>query len=355
MVDNVTSDQTRTVTRVLDGETLFPPPIWMMRQAGRYLPEYRATRKRAGGFLDLCYSPDLATEVTMQPIDRYGFDAAILFSDILVIPDGLGQSVRFSEGEGPLLEPLDLARLDQLHQGRVLDHLRPVIEAVGQIRRSLPSATTLLGFCGAPWTVATYMIAGRGTTDQGPARRAALRDPERFQALIDLLVATSIDYLAAQIAAGADAVQIFDTWAGVLDAQQFERWVIQPTKAIVAGLRAKHPGARVIGFPKGSYPFLDRFVVETGVNALGLDWTSPLDAAARTLQPRVALQGALDPMRVVVGGQALDEGVDVVLAGLGSGRLIFNLGHGITPDADPDNVTRMIERVRSYTAVPERS
>lgn len=352
MVENVASNQTRTVTRVLDGETLFPPPIWMMRQAGRYLPEYRATRKRAGGFLDLCYSPDLATEVTLQPIDRYGFDAAILFSDILVIPDALGQSVRFSEGEGPLLEPLDLARIDHLQRDRVLDHLKPVIAAVAQIRRSLPGQTTLLGFCGAPWTVATYMIAGRGTTDQGPARRAALRDPDRFQTLIDLLVAASIDYLAAQLAAGADAVQIFDTWAGVLDAQQFERWVIQPTKAIVAGLRARHPGARVIGFPKGCYPFLDRFVAETQVNAVGLDWTSPLSAAATSLQPHVALQGALDPMRVVVGGEALDQGVDAVLAALGSGRLIFNLGHGITPDADPEHVTRMIERVRSYSSVP---
>lgn len=347
MVENVTPIKRRTITRVLDGETVFPPPIWMMRQAGRYLPEYRETRKRAGGFLDLCYNPDLATEVTLQPIVRYGFDAAILFSDILVIPDALGQSVRFAEGEGPLLDPLDLGEIARLQRQRVLDHLRPVLETVAQIRRALPEETTLLGFCGAPWTVATYMIAGKGTTDQGPARRAALRDPARFQSLIDLIVSASIDYLSAQIDAGADAVQIFDTWAGVLDFEQFDRWCIQPTKAIIAGVRAKHPGARVIGFPKGSYGFLDRFIAETGVNAVGLDWTSPLNDAARRLQPHVALQGALDPMRLVVGGKALDDGVDAVLASLGHGRLIFNLGHGITPDANPDHVTQMIERVRS--------
>lgn len=346
-MENVTPIKRRTITRVLDGETLFPPPIWMMRQAGRYLPEYRETRKRAGGFLDLCYNPDLATEVTLQPIERYGFDAAILFSDILVIPDALGQSVRFAEGEGPLLDPLDLGEIARLQRERVLDHLRPVLETVAQIRRSLPEETTLLGFCGAPWTVATYMIAGKGTPDQGPARRAALRDPQRFQSLINLIVSASIDYLSAQIEAGADAVQIFDTWAGVLDFEQFDRWCIQPTKAIVAGVRAKHPGARVIGFPKGSYGFLDRFIAETGVNAVGLDWTSPLDDAASRLQPQVALQGALDPMRLVVGGNALDDGVDTVLASLGNGRLIFNLGHGITPDANPDHVTQMIARVRA--------
>lgn len=347
MVENVTPIKRRTITRVLDGETVFPPPIWMMRQAGRYLPEYRETRKRAGGFLDLCYNPDLATEVTLQPIDRYGFDAAILFSDILVIPDALGQSVRFAEGEGPVLDPLDLGEIARLQRERVLDHLKPVLETVAQIRRSLPEETTLLGFCGAPWTVATYMIAGKGTPDQGPARRTALRDPERFQSLIDLIVSASIEYLVAQIDAGADAVQIFDTWAGVLDFDQFDRWCIQPTKAIVAGVRAKHPGARIIGFPKGSYGFLDRFIAETGVNAVGLDWTSPLGDAAKRLQPHVALQGALDPMRLVVGGKALDEGVDAVLADLGNGRLIFNLGHGITPDANPDHVTQMIARVRA--------
>ena len=337
----------RTIIRVLDGETLYPPPIWMMRQAGRYLPEYRATRTKAGGFLDLCYNPDLATEVTLQPIERYGFDAAILFSDILVIPDALGQSVRFAEGEGPLLTPLALDRLGELDPGRISAHLAPVFQAVGQIRRALPQDTTLLGFCGAPWTVATYMIAGRGTSDQGPARRAALSNPDGFQALIDLLVDVSIAYLARQLEAGADAVQIFDTWAGVLDEAEFERWVIVPTKRIVAGLRQRRPGARVIGFPKGSYGFVRRYVVETGINAVGLDWTVPMGEVAADLQPHVAVQGTLDPMRVVVGGTALDEGVDGILSALGNGRLIFNLGHGITPDADPEHVGRMVRRVRA--------
>jgi uroporphyrinogen decarboxylase len=345
-VDIVTTETERTILRVLDGETLFPPPIWMMRQAGRYLPEYRETRKRAGGFLDLCYNPDLATEVTLQPIERYKFDAAILFSDILVIPDALGQKVGFQEGEGPKLSPLDLGSLDQLSVAGLLDALRPVLEAVAQIRRSLPQETTLLGFCGAPWTVATYMIAGHGTSDQAPARKAALIDPDHFQMLIDLLVEASIAYLVEQLRAGADAVQIFDTWAGVLDTAEFERWVIRPTTKIVAGVRQKVPGARVIGFPKGCYGFLDRFVGETGVNAVGLDWTAPLDAAASTLQSRVALQGALDPMRVVAGGQPLDDGVDEVLEALGAGRLIFNLGHGITPDANPEHVMQMVVRVR---------
>jgi uroporphyrinogen decarboxylase len=332
---------------VLDGETLFPPPIWMMRQAGRYLPEYRATRTKAGGFLDLCYNPDLATEVTMQPIDRYGFDAAILFSDILVIPDALGQNVRFAEGEGPLLTPLDLSRLNDLRPGGLLDALAPVFAAMTQIRRSLPYETTLLGFCGAPWTVATYMIAGRGTSDQAPARKAALRDPQGFQALINIIVDASIVYLVEQLRSGADAVQIFDTWAGVLDALEFERWVIQPTKQIVAGVRAQVPGARIIGFPKGSYGFIQRYVSETGVNAVGLDWTVPLDDVRDGLQPLTAVQGVLDPMRVVTGGQALDDGIDRILEVLGGGRLIFNLGHGITPEADPAHVAQMVARVRA--------
>lgn len=337
----------RKVLAVLAGETVFPPPIWVMRQAGRYLPEYRATRAEAGGFLDLCYTPKLACEVTMQPIRRYGFDAAILFSDILVIPDALGRKVAFQEGEGPVLEPLDLASVGALDPSAIHGRLEPVYEAVELIRAALPSETTFLGFCGAPWTVATYMIAGRGTTDQGPARRAALSDPDGFQRLIDVLVEASIAYLARQIDCGADAVQIFDTWAGVLDEAQFERWVIAPAKRIVAGLRAIHPGARVIGFPKGAQALLERYVVETGVDAVGIDWTMPHAFAREKIQSRVAVQGNLDPMRVVVGGRALDEGVDRVLEGLGQGRLIFNLGHGITPDADPANMARLVERVRA--------
>ena len=346
-MENVTTASTRTILRVLDGESLFPPPIWMMRQAGRYLPEYRASRSRAGGFLDLCYNPDLATEVTLQPIERYGFDAAILFSDILVIPDALGQKVRFAEGEGPQLTPLDLSRLADLNPLGMMEALSPVFAAVSQIRRSLRDQTTLLGFCGAPWTVATYMIAGHGTADQSPARKAALRDPDRFQVLIDLLVDASVNYLSEQMRSGADAVQIFDTWAGVLDEAEFERWVIQPTKQIVAGVRLQCPGARIIGFPKGCYGFIQHYAAETGVNAVGLDWTAPLEEVRDRLQPSVTVQGLLDPMRVVTGGKALDDGVDRILEVLGGGRLIFNLGHGITPDANPEHVAQMVQRVRS--------
>ncbi len=337
----------RKVLQVLAGEALFPPPIWVMRQAGRYLPEYRATRAEAGGFLDLCYTPKLATEVTLQPIRRYGFDAAILFSDILVIPDALGRKVAFQEGEGPVLEPLDLARVGELDPDGIDGRLGPVYEAVEMIRAGLPRETTFLGFCGAPWTVATYMIAGRGTPDQAPARRAALTDPDGFARLIDVLVRSSIRYLAEQIRRGADAVQIFDTWAGVLDEYEFERWVIAPTKRIVAGLREIHSGARVIGFPKGAQASLERYIDETKVDAVGLDWTMPARFARDRIQSKVAVQGNLDPMRVVIGGRALDEGVDRVLEGLGGGRLVFNLGHGITPDADPANVARLVERVRA--------
>jgi uroporphyrinogen decarboxylase len=337
----------RKVLRVLAGETLFPPPIWVMRQAGRYLPEYRATRAEAGGFLDLCYTPKLATEVTLQPIRRYGFDAAILFSDILVIPDALGRKVSFHEGEGPVLEPLPASAIGSLDPETIDERLAPVYEAVELIRAGLPAETTFLGFCGAPWTVATYMVAGRGTSDQAPARRMALTDPKSFARLIDVLVVASIRYLAEQIRRGVDAVQIFDTWAGVLDEAQFERWVIEPTKRIVSGLRAIHPTARVIGFPKGAQASLERYVRETGVDAVGIDWTMPAAFVRERIQPITAVQGNLDPMRVVIGGRALDEGVDRVLEGLGDGRLIFNLGHGITPDADPANVARLVERVRA--------
>ncbi|SFM69034.1 uroporphyrinogen decarboxylase [Pleomorphomonas diazotrophica] len=346
--DGATTDGTangRRLIRVLDGERLWPPPVWMMRQAGRYLPEYRATRAKAGSFLDLCYAPALATEVTLQPIRRFGFDAAILFSDILVVPHALGQKVWFVEGEGPRLEPVDLSRLS-LEPDRLLARLEPVIETVSRIRAELPEETTLLGFCGAPWTLITYMIAGHGTADQLPARRAALIDPEGMDRLVDVLVNASIDYLTAQLRAGADAVQIFDTWAGVLDDAGFQRLVIEPTKRIVAGLRERVPDARVIGFPKGAGGHLPAYVQETGVDAVGIDWQASLDFARDAVQPLAAVQGNLDPLHLVTGGEALDAAVDRVLNRLGGGRLIFNLGHGITPDGLIDNVARMLARVR---------
>jgi uroporphyrinogen decarboxylase len=336
----------RAVLRVLAGERLWPPPIWMMRQAGRYLPEYRATRAEAGSFLDLCYRPDLACEVTLQPIRRFGFDAAILFSDILVVPHALGQPVWFVEGEGPRLEPLDLGRVGDLDPGRVLGHLAPVLEAVSRIRAGLPAETALLGFCGAPWTVATYMIAGRGTPDQAAARRAALDDPEALGRLMDVLVDASVRYLAAQVEAGADAVQIFDTWAGGLDDEGFETYAVEPVRRIVEGLRARHPRVPVIGFPKGAGARLPAYAAATGVTGVGLDWQASLVFARQEVQPRWPVQGNLDPLRLVAGGTALDRGVDRVLAALGGGPLVFNLGHGITPDARVEAVERMIARVR---------
>lgn len=335
----------RRLLRVLDGERLWPPPVWMMRQAGRYLPEYRATRAKAGSFLDLCYTPALATEVTLQPIRRFGFDAAILFSDILVVPHALGQKVWFVEGEGPRLEPVDLAHL-VLEPDRLLTRLEPVIEAVSSIRAELPDETTLLGFCGAPWTLITYMIGGRGTPDQMPARRAALIDPIGVDRLVDVLVDASINYLAAQLRAGADAVQIFDTWAGVLDDAGFWRFVVEPTRRIVEGLRAEVPGARVIGFPKGAGGHLPTYVRETGVDAVGIDWQASLDFVRDDVQPLVTVQGNLDPLHLVTGEDMLDAAVDRILDRLGEGRLIFNLGHGITPEGSVDNVARMLARVR---------
>lgn len=336
----------RKIVRVLKGETVSPPPVWLMRQAGRYLPEYKRVRKQAGSFLDLCYTPDYAIEVTLQPIRRYGFDAAILFSDILVIPDALKRNVRFVEGRGPLMDPIDGAGIDKLPSFDVMGHLEPVIETVRGVRKGLPDETALIGFCGAPWTVATYMIAGHGTPDQAPARLFAYREPETFSRLLETLADFSAAYLIAQIDAGADAVQIFDSWAGVLGEREFERFAVEPVRRIISKVRAERPEARIIAFAKGAGILLESYRQKTGADAIGLDWSVPLSFAAR-LQSDGPVQGNLDPMRVVAGGRAIDEGVDAILDALGGGPLIFNLGHGITPQADPDNVTRLVERVRS--------
>ncbi|MBW8446445.1 MAG: uroporphyrinogen decarboxylase [Arenimonas sp.] len=322
-----------------------PPPIWLMRQAGRYLPEYRKTRAEAGSFLDLCYTPDFAVEVTLQPIRRYGFDAAILFSDILVIPDALKRNVRFTEGHGPQMDPIDADGIRALQPDAFMEHLAPVIETVRRLRLDLPVETTLLGFCGAPWTVATYMIAGHGTPDQAPARLFAYRYPEAFAQLLDLLADMSATYLVAQIDAGADAVQIFDSWAGVLGEEEFDKYCTRPMARIIASVRAQRPGARVIAFAKGAGLLLKDYRQKTGADAIGLDWTVPLSFAAE-LQKDGPVQGNLDPMRVVAGGLALEEGIDRILDKLGHGPLIFNLGHGITPQADPENVTALVRRVR---------
>ena len=335
----------RKVLEVLSGKTLTPPPIWLMRQAGRYLPEYRAVRAKAGSFLDLCYTPDFAVEVTLQPIRRYGFDAAILFSDILVVPDGLKRNVRFEEGQGPRMDPIDEDGIGRLRPDGVIAHLAPVFETVARLRRELPTDTTLLGFCGAPWTVATYMIAGRGTPDQAPARLFAYRHPKAFERLLTLLADISADYLVEQIDAGADAVQIFDSWAGVLGEEEFQRFAIEPVRRMIASVRARRPSARIIAFAKGAGLLLKNYRQATGADAIGLDWSVPLSFAAE-LQKDGPVQGNLDPVRVVAGGAALEHGTDRILDVLGQGPLIFNLGHGITPDADPDHVAALVARVR---------
>ena len=339
--------ETRKLLRVLDGETIFPPPIWLMRQAGRYLPEYRATRTKAPNFLDLCYTPDLAVEVTMQPIRRYGFDASILFSDILVIPDALDRNVRFVAGEGPQMDPINVKGIEELQADGFLEHLAPVFETVRRLRAELPSETTLLGFCGAPWTVATYMIAGHGTPDQAPARLFAYEHEASFMKLLDLLADMSAEYLIAQIDAGADAVQIFDSWAGVLGETEFEKFAIRPVKRIIDQVRAQRPNAKIIAFAKGAGILLRNYRKAVGSDGIGLDWSVPL-SFAKELQKEGAVQGNLDPMLMIAGGKALDDGIDRIMETLSDGPLIFNLGHGITPQADPENVTRLIERVRNF-------
>lgn len=331
--------------KVLEGESVWPPPAWLMRQAGRYLPEYRAVRAQAGSFLDLCYTPKHAVEVTLQPIRRFGFDAAILFSDILVIPDALGRGVRFEVGEGPRLEPMvDAAEIGQLDPSRISTHLAPVFETVAELRARLPAETTLLGFCGAPWTVATYMIAGRGTDDQAPAKQWAYGRPEDLDRLIDVLVVASIDYLEAQLAAGADAVQVFDTWASALDAAAFRRFVVNPTARIVAGLRKRRPQAKVIGFPKGVGARLIEYVAATGVDGVGLDWgVDPVWAAQAIHAP---VQGNLDPLRLLGSERDLDAATEALMAAMRGRPWVFNLGHGITPEAPIPMVERLVDRVR---------
>ena len=322
------------------------PPVWIMRQAGRYLPEYRETRKHAGNFLDLCYTPELAVEVTLQPLRRFDLDAAILFSDILVIPDALGQPVRFETGEGPVLEPLDVAGIDRLDRARAADHLAPVIETVRRLRATLPAEKTLIGFCGAPWTVATYMLNGRGSPDQWTARRFALEHPAAFERLMDILVETSVNYLAAQLEAGADVVQIFESWALNLDDAAFARQVIEPNRRIVEGLRRIIPDAPVIGFPRGAAGNLARFAANTGVNALGIDYSTPLDFIRTHLPPDLPVQGNLDPLRLVVGGEAMDNQVRAILEACVGRPHIFNLGHGIVPDTPIAHVERLIALVK---------
>ncbi|ODT25343.1 MAG: uroporphyrinogen decarboxylase [Kaistia sp. SCN 65-12] len=320
-------------------------PIWIMRQAGRYLPEYRELRAKAGSFLDLCYNPELASEVTLQPLRRFDLDAAILFSDILVIPDALGQYVRFEAGEGPLLEPLTTETIPRLDPEGALEKLSPIIETVRRVRAGLTPDKTLIGFCGSPWTVATYMIGGRGSSDQAAARVFALTQPEAFAKLLDILVATSIDYLAAQLRAGADVVQLFESWALNLDEVAFRNWVIEPNRRIVEGLRKAIPGAPVIGFPRGAAGNLPAYAKATGVNVLGLDYAMPLGFAGE-LPAELGVQGNLDPLRLLAGGEQMDSRVREIVSAFRGRPHIFNLGHGIVPETPIAHVERLIAVAR---------
>lgn len=317
-----------------------------MRQAGRYLPEYRAMRATTSSFLEFCYTPKLAVEATLQPIRRFGFDAAILFSDILVVPDALGQKVSFEVGHGPRLDPVDgpdaIAKLrDRLD----LSRLQPVFETVERVRAALDPGTALIGFCGAPWTVASYMIAGRGTPDQAPARLFAYRNPVLFQTLIDRLVATSIDYLAEQAKAGVDAVQIFDSWAGVLPTLEYQRWCLAPVRAIAEGLQARCPGLPVIGFPRANGRHLV-MAADGWLTALGLDIDVDVAWAHRVLPKGLPVQGNLDPLALLAGGEGLDRAIDHILAAFTGRPHVFNLGHGILPETPIAHVEHMVARVR---------
>ena len=324
-------------------------PVWLMRQAGRYLPEYRELRAEKGGFLDLVYDSEAAAEVTMQPIRRFGFDGAILFSDILIVPYAMGQDLAFLAGEGPQLSPplVDNA-LGALE--RVGDRLTPIYETVSLVRRQLDEQTTLLGFAGSPWTVATYMVAGEGSRDQQLARMMAYRDPGGFQQIVDQIVAITVEYLAGQIRAGAEAVQLFDSWSGSLAPDQFERWVIAPTVSIVEQVRHLCPNVPIVGFPKGAGARLAAYARETQVDAIGLDESiDPLWAAA-TLPKNLPLQGNLDPLLLLAGGDALAERARAILAALAGRPHIFNLGHGIHKDTPIAHVERLLDAVRDWTA-----
>jgi len=323
-----------------------------MRQAGRYLPEYRALRDKTGSFFDLCYSPEQAAEATLQPIRRFDLDAAILFSDILVVPDAMGQSVRFAAGEGPVLEALtDRASIDSLITDRVETHLAPVYEAVRLVRAALPEKIALIGFAGAPWTVATYMIEGGSSRDFARAKGWAARDPEGFDGLLAKIEAATLCHLLAQVRAGAQVLQIFDSWAGVLDEAFFERLVIGPTKRLVAGVKAEAPDVPIIGFPKGCGILYARYAAETGVDALSLDPAVPLDWAASALQPHVAVQGNLDPILLLTGGEAMARRTGQIVAALAGAPFVFNLGHGVVPPTPPEHVAELISLVRKVTEI----
>ena len=340
---------TKSILKALAGEKQKVPPVWMMRQAGRYLPEYRETRAKAGDFLSLCYNSELAAEVTLQPIRRYGFDAAILFADILLLPQALGSDLWFETGEGPRLSTVktqaDFENL--LKPEEINETLAPVYETVKILSQELPKETTLIGFAGAPWTVATYMVAGRGTPDQAPAHALKNEYPDLFDDLIDLLVEGTIEYLSHQINAGAEVIKIFDSWAGSLKGKDFDKYALEPCKKIIAALKSKHPGIPIIAFPRQAGERYIGFAKKTGADCVALDDSVTADWIARNVQGDGCVQGNLASSHMVSGGAELVDETKKIVKSLSGGPHIFNLGHGITPDADPNNVQIMIDTIRS--------
>lgn len=338
----------KTILRALAGETLPTPPIWMMRQAGRYLPEYRATRAQAGDFLSLCYNSELATEVTMQPIRRYGFDASILFADILLVPQALGADLRFETGEGPRLSTITTqAELDALKPAdQIHDHLSPVYETVSRLAKELPDETTLIGFAGAPWTVATYMIGGKGTPDQAPAHALKKENVDVFNGVMDKITEATISYLVKQIEAGAEVVKLFDSWAGSLKGNDFDLYSLTPMREIVKGVKAAHPNTPIIAFPRGAGERYKGAHEAIGADCIAFDDAVSAKWVAENVQPDGCVQGNLASSHMVTGGENLVSETRRIVDALSKGPHIFNLGHGITPDADPENVKLMIDTVR---------
>ena len=332
----------------LNGKTLERPPFWFMRQAGRYLPEYRKIRHSIPTFLDLCYNPELASEVTMQPIDRFKPDVAILFSDILVIPDALGRKVSFSKGIGPELDPIiSLKDVDNLLVNNVNQHLSPVYETVKKVKKRLPEEIALLGFAGAPWTVATYMVEGGSSRDFLKVKTWAREDPDRFDYLLSIIVEATTDYLIGQIESGADAIQIFDTWAGIVPSDQFNRFVISPTKSIISNVRKLKPDIKFIGFPKGIGPEISTYVSETGIDCISIDSTLSPNYAATFLQSNCTIQGNLDPVALLIGGKTMIKAADQIIKNLENGPFIFNLGHGVMPQTPTQNIELLAKHIKS--------
>jgi len=334
--------QTKPLLRALSGETLSMPPWWLMRQAGRYLPEYRQIRAKARDFIELCLNPALAAELTLQPIRRYGMDGGVLFSDILMLPHALGQKLAYHEGRGPVLEPIeDRGGIVRLDLDRAILRLEPVLETVQRVSGALGPRTALIGFAGSPWTVATYMVEGGSSKDFRRVKSWAYRDPQDFGALINVLIEGTIEHLAGQIEAGAELVQLFDSWAGILPEEEFGRWVIEPTRQIVTALKRRFPDCPVIGFPRAAGLLYERYVTESGVDGIGLDTAVPVSYARDRLQRLVLIQGNLDPVLLHLGGTALEKAVRELRRALGGGPYVFNLGHGVLPDTPPENVATL--------------